>query len=417
MTKNHFKTNILILVFSVFTTTLHAQDSINVNTAFDILLASRHNPIGLGSIDDCINCASELTDNPNNHFGVYGQLNLKLSLNSKYNFKAGLLAEERGFSFGNFTQNNLKVIPYINFNTVDTFNIGGADLKHVLTGGDMWEEDINDIIRFFNLDFQGVDTKIGLGNYWFRFLVISDLSRSVGLRIGEIHRFSFEYRRPNILSSISVSNNIQIPSPISNDQTLSGYFRKSSSKSTIEGQLDYRLNNSFGNDLASSLSLNLRFGDYNLKNTVRYYGSTYNRGFKNTSVNYLGNQLYPLKNYFRNLTQWAFFTNFQNTSVLNYELLFENAFRIAPKIQIRTKLDLNLVYLIDRDDFDIYPAYDVMIDWYYLNSLKFEIGLTNKHMELFSYYQSSTLSKIPFLTYGFTLDLQDINKRLIRIAD
>ena len=146
---------------------------------------------------------------------------MNILLNKKYDFDVGLLFEQRGFSFGNYTRSNLVVIPYLNFTTTDTFNFLGKRLKHNLKGGDFWNEDVSDIIRLYNIDYQGVDTRIGIDNVWFRFLVVADLTRSIGLEIGEIHRYSLEYRRPNILYSFSISNNIQISIP---NCTVRQYF-------------------------------------------------------------------------------------------------------------------------------------------------------------------------------------------------
>jgi len=208
----------------------------------------------------------------------------------------------------------------------DSLKIFGKQLNFQLVGGDMWDEDVSDKIRLYNIDYQGVNAKIGYGNIWLGFLVVADLINSIGLNLGEIHRFSIEYKKEN----------------------------------------------------------------------YRYQ---------------LSEQLYPLKNYNRNISQWALFTNYQNSSLLNYEIVLDYVMDFSDRVNLNTKIDGNLIYDLTNDDIILFPAYDLTVNLHFFSKFKFQIGFTNKHMELFNYFQSSSLSMVPFVKYGFTLDLESINEQ------
>ena len=185
-------------LFLLFTNIIVGQDSVILKTLIDVELVSRHNPkIGDPNMD-CINCAvGKIRDNPINHFSIYGLPTMTLDLNGKYKSKVGLLMEQRAFSFGNYTRENLVVIPYLNFKVIDTFDIAGLKLKHSFNAGDLWNEDAQDILRLYNLDYQGVFTKLGYGHFNLGLLVVADLSNSIGLNIGRFIDF-----RLNIIEMI-----------------------------------------------------------------------------------------------------------------------------------------------------------------------------------------------------------------------
>jgi hypothetical protein len=103
------------------------------------------------------------------------------------------------------------------------------------------------------------------------------------------------------------------------------------------------LNKIIGNGVAGSIVFLYKTENLNLKNSIRYYSSNYNKGFKDTNVRF-GNplgQLYPIKNYFRSLSQWALFTDYQETDVINYELGIEYLRSITRKIKFDTQIDGN----------------------------------------------------------------------------
>lgn len=407
------KTLFSLIIILLFYTYTNCQDSISIKTSVDINLDSRHILTAINSNRGCINCSNgEISDNPINHLGLYGLPKFNLSINDKYSCKIGLLLEERGFSFGNYTRNNLIAIPYFNFEIIDTFNIAGIKVKQNLQAGDLWNSDVNDIIRLFNIDYQGVNSKLGIGKVWLGLLVVADLSTSIGLNIGEIHRFSIGYQNDNIHYIFSLNNNIQISLPQGEDISFSNYFRKTIKDYTIQAQFDFKLNNIVGNGIASSIRIDYFTEHIELSNTIRYYSSNYNLGFKNDNINYINRgQLYPLKNYDRDIAQWAFFTNLQNSDLVSYEIVSSKFFRIKDRLTLQSKLDCNFIYDITNSNVSIFPAYEVNLEFRYFKKLKFKIGVTNKHMELLSFYQSSSLSTTPFITYGFSLDLQEINER------
>ena len=111
------------------------------------------------------------------------------------------------------------------------------------------------------------------------------------------------------------------------------------------------------------------------------------------------------------MAQWAFFTNFQNSDLFNYEIVANKIFWIKDRLELQAKIDCNFIYDITNNKVSIFPAYEVNWEFNQFKKLTFEMGFTNKHMELLSYYQSSSLSRTPFITYGFSLDLQIVNEQ------
>lgn len=416
---NHYKLLIGLLLIS-FSSSLAQdpleRDTIKVETSFDTKIAAKHVLSALNSDTDCLNCPiGRLTDNPINHFAIFSLITFNLHLNDKYKFNLGLLSEERGFSFGNFTRRNLVVIPYIHISTLDTFNLRGIQIKHDLTAGDMWNEDIHDILRFNNIDYQGIYTRVGLGPIWLGFVTIADLSRSIGLEMGELHRLSLEYEKTGFkylfgFNANTLSNDPEFhPEPT--DISISNYLKKTVKKFDIEVQADVRFNKTLNTSFAGAIVVSGVFNKLKIKNSLRYYDADFNKGYKNDKLSYRGDNLYPIKNYHRDMSQWALFTDFQESALFNYELVADYKWALTRRINLATKLDGNLIYDITNEEILFFPAYDLMFHFHYLNGLKFEIGITNKHMEVNNHYQSSALSRLPFITYGFTVDVNNILKR------
>jgi len=139
-----------------------------------------------------------------------------------------------------------------------------------------------------------------------------------------------------------------------------------------------------------------------IKTNLRYYSSFFNSGYKNPDIinyrgsegsPYVGEQLYPLKNYYRELNQWAFFTDRQLTDILNLEFYLQYLPRIHNDLWGEFELDLNVN--IENWDWKIYPIYNVGISLYPIRDLKIKISLTNKHMNLDSFYHTFYISKVP----------------------
>lgn len=292
------------------------------------------------------------------------------------------------------------------------FKFLNKQIKHTLVGGDLWKEEVNDVIRFYNLDYQGVYAKVGYNNFWLGYFVIADLSQSIGLEMGELQRISLEFQNSDFTNVTSFNYNIlcdQIHRE-PNDIVLSNFTRKEIGNITLTGQFDVRINKTIQTSYATSLIIKYQTEKIFIKSSIRYYDKSYNEGYKNTAVSYRGNQIFPLKNYFRSISQWAFFTDSQNSSLANFELVFQKRLNLTEKIRINSNIDCNLLYDLTQNNLLIYPAYEILYNFHYLKNLKFEIGITNKHMELRSHYQSSTLSKVPFVTYGIKLELKEIRK-------
>jgi hypothetical protein len=147
---------------------------------------------------------------------------------------------------------------------------------------------------------------------------------------------------------------------------------------------------------------------------MKYYQAAFNDGYGYGNVNFtdggssfVGEQLYPLKNYYRNVNQWAMLTQFQGTDVFNFEVVLKYQERIYRKLYWLFDADLNFIPDVGVNVM-INPNYNTGLKINFEKNFEFAITVTNKHMNLQSYYQSISASELPFLSYSFRMNLDKI---------
>jgi len=382
-----------------------SQDSLNIQVPLSYEVKGRQ--ILNGTDATLINKdLQKVSDNPLSHFAIYGGILLKPSVKDKYSVDLGIFFEERNHSAGNNTLAHLVFYPKITFNAIDTIRISQRELKFKAAAGDLWDEDYHDILRIYNLDFNGMYVKVGIDNIWLSLYRVADLSSNVGLGLTELDKLELSYQRNKILVGMQLSRNTLNFGPFL-DYNL-GLFSKYnfSSKSNVKIQFEQRSGSRIENAFAVGIAYSLTQKNQKLKMRYQFYSGAYNEGYfrpgqvsYNTSFfNFTGSQLYPLKNYYRPVNQWALYTSFAGRDLHNIEIVYELKKDIYRQVYFKGIGDFNMVLDGQSYDFDLFPAYEIGFGMSLGGLFSLELAATNKHMNLDTVYQGHYLSELPFLS-------------------
>ncbi len=410
---------VLIIFFLILIKGL-SQDSIRIDSELDIVTRAQHNIAAINKNFDCFNCRTgRIEDNPIHHLAIYSGVEHKLTLNDRFLLVTGLYLEERSHSGGNNTLSNLVVFPKILLEA--NGNLSRRGPKYLIRGGDLWNEDVGDILRLYNMDYQGILGKILFDQFSLGFMTIGDLSENVGLDLHQVYRFSLGFNTTKFSNQLSAAINelFAFPQgrhPSATDLIVSNYSKINlSDKSVLEGQVDVRLSNELSPSVAFGAVFTYSEKQLSLSSSVRYYSNDFNLGYNGSrpryygpNGSYTGDQLYPLKNFYRNLSQWALYTHMGNIDLLAFEFNSSWTKKIYNKLSGYYDLDFNYIYDIEEGQGYIYPIYSAGLQVNFLPIFNGRISVTNKHMELRNFYQTSSISKAPFLSLGFTLRVEKI---------
>ena len=353
-----------------------------------------------------------IADNPLRHFAIYGGITFKPNYNKKYSIDLGIFFEERNHSAGNNTLDHLVFYPRITFHAIDTIQILNSKLKFVATAGDLWNEEFNDIIRVYNLDFHGMITKIGYKNIWLSLYRAGDLSYNVGLGLNELSKIEVAYQKKAYTIGLQYSRNSLDSEPVA-DSNFGVYNKLILNKeSFLKLQVEARTNDRIGNSIALGTEYKTEIGIHKIKLRYQYYDDRFNENYfsfdkvdYNTNfLNFTGTQFYPLKNYYRPINQWAFFTAFQNSTIHNFELNYTVKKDIYKSLYFSGLMDVNLLHQSLLDQWLLFPAFDIGLGVTARNFISIEVSGTNKHMNLNTAYQGHSLSESPY--FSITLSMK-----------
>lgn len=415
----------IILFFLTFLDVqiIFAQDSLLIETSLSNELKGQHNLLAITNrdIQDINFKGQTIPDNPMYHFAIYNGITLHTKINKKYHFETGIFMEERSFSGGSNTVKNWVLFPKITFTVRDTLNIGRQTIRFYGKGGDFWAEDMSDIIRFYNIDFQAVDARLGYKRFDFGLAVIGDLSRNIGLGLTELYKFYMQYNGAKIknVSSVSVNELIvrgALGHPEKYDYNIANYIRYDFDTFTsLETQIDFRINKTYSASKALAVKFSKKLNaNFDIHAAVRYFDSEFNYGYATFGPrfrdggSYVGPQLYPLKNFHRSMNQWALMTKQQGADVLNVEICLKAKKNLTSKISLYSNLDLNLVYNFRARNDIYYPIYEAGLSYAFFKDFIYSIGITNKQMNLDTYFQTFYLSNKPMMYYNVAFNLNDI---------
>ncbi len=401
-----------------------AQDSLKIDSELAFELKGQHVIAALSDNFECYNCFfNQVTDNPFHHFAIYSGVSHRLTLANKYKIETGLFIEERSFSGGSNTVSNWFVFPKIKIEARDSIRLFNRLVALEIKGGDFWNEDVFDILRFYNIDYQALLARAEFGKFSLGIFTIGDLSRNIGLDLHELYRFSLGYSNKDFENIFSVSINQLLDDNRGNhlvpsDINLSNHIRfKLPSSVELLGQLEARINEINKTSFAIGIQGKYASNSIDIRSSLRYYQSDFNRGyFSNvpqyaTLTSYVGEQLYPLKNYYRDYSQWAAYSELQGRDVVAFELSLNYEKLIYKQLSFFGNLDLNIYGDIETGTGRTFPIYNSGIKINFLKQFSSSISLTNKHMNLFESFQTFYASRVPFLSYGVQLNLDRIPLR------
>ena len=375
---------------------------------------------------ECISCLFEtISDNPINHFAIYSGLTHKLTINEKFIFETGIFLEERSFSGGNNTVSNWAVYPKILLSGRDTLNIANRAIQYKLMGGDFWNQDFDDMLRIHNLDYQGLNGELTFKNYSIGFLIVGDLATNVELGLHQLHKYYIKRKVDKFSASIFFSEN-QLTSrhSLPQDYNVGNTLEYRISKNTIfQSQIELRLNEQLGTSFAMGIGVSGEVKSLKFVGKLKYYQAGFNLGYGTSAILnageqpyrdgdlYVGEQLYPLKNFYRTYSQWGNYTQQQNRDLLGLELnvLWEKV--ITNNVYFFSDIDLNIIGNPQRKVGKTIPLYSIGIRNKYFDFLKTEFYITNKFMNIDTFYQTFQASKNPFFGGRIILDLKEIKLR------
>ncbi|MBO6516386.1 MAG: hypothetical protein JJ975_07525 [Bacteroidia bacterium] len=423
------KRSIKIILILFMPMAVCAQDSIRIDSKTSLEMKGQHNIAVLTKNNDCFNCLrGQIQDNPFHHFAIYSGIKNKLVLNQKYSIETGLYLEERSHSGGNNTLANIVVFPKILIEVNDTLRLGSTKVLTQIKGGDYWDEDVDDILRLYNIDYHGLSGQLRLKKLSFGFMTIGDLSQNVGLDLHQLYRFSLGYHTKKIRSLLHLDINDVVAAPIGTqpaprDANISNYSHVRFSESlSLKTQASVRINDVLPTSLGAVAKLEYNKPFFKFSTAARYFQSNFNYGYNGNfpryywaNGGYLGPQLYPLKNYYRNFSQWAVYTHFGNVDILAWEVTSEWQQKLYQKISAFYEIDFNLIYDLTNDQAQLYPFYNAGLQVNFLKGFSGRASVTNKHMELLHRYQTISASKRPFLSLGVNLNLDEFAKRTLFI--
>jgi len=397
------------------------QDSIKIESLISIETEGQHNLAALNRNFDCINCITgKIGDNPLHHLGIYTGINHLLIFDNRYSLETGLYLEERSNSGGNNTLSNLVIFPKILLTVGDSITKNGS-VEYFIKGGDLWNEEIGDFLRIYNIDYQGLIGELRVKKLTFGFMTIGDLSKNIGLDLHQLYKFSTEYKSRRFSNKASITINELFTQPVGlhptkSDINVANYAKYNLSKNTtVEGQFEMRLNEKSAPSYASGVRVNYTHKQFKIKSVLRYYSGTFNLGYNGDGPRYLwagggyiGPQLYPLKNFYRDFSQWAFYTHETNNDVLTVEFTLSWNTKVYKKLSGFCDFDINYIYDLDNRNGKIFPIYNTGFRFNFLAVFNGRISITNKHMELRRYYQTMSISKMPFLSLGTHIKLDKL---------
>ncbi|PCJ66830.1 MAG: hypothetical protein COA58_05060 [Bacteroidetes bacterium] len=420
---------LFILLVTLNSCFLFGKDSTRLDSKISFDLKGQHVLSALNTNTQCYNCIfTRVQDNPFHHFAIYSGITHELTLNNKYTIQTGVYLEERSFSGGNNTLANIVIFPKIQLSSIDTIHIFKKDIITTIKGGDFWNEDVNDMLRIYNLDYQGFNLQTGTERLKIDLFAIADLSQNIGYALHELYRVSLIYTSDGYKNSTSISANKLFYNrdgsthPTSSDFNVSNYSKYSlGKKTTAELQFETRINQVTGLSTAVGGRLNYSSKHLKLIGGIRYYDAGFNLGYANRTpqfggiFTYTGRQLYPLKNYYRNYNQWASFTQFQNRNLVGIELVINWDKQVYKNIEFFADIDLNIIGDLSNNRTFTYPLYNTGFKLKLINSMEIFASATNKHMNLTDFYQTFFASKTPFLSYGVKVNLDKIKLRTMYI--
>lgn len=381
-------------------------------------LRSINSPLGLNF--------DKYTDIPQFHASVFAGLLMRANFAKGYNLNLDIISEDRSQSLGSLNLKKVIIYPRIYGTIEDNFSFFNLPFSFVARIGDLLKYENNHGLTFNNIDVQGLNIKLKQKNWWLSYSLIGDLSRHIGLNIGEVYSVKVGYnkRRDNGYQ-IELGGSLDQfvlntkSAPLKNVLALFGNVRKN--QVNYFAEVAYKIQ-----PLADTLNFYSSTGGvfgfecmesrkkvkWHLKLKARYYGISFNDDFINRAVryrdlspptlnsNFVGDYLYPLINTYRDFDQWSVYTEYQNDQVISASFL----------LKVERKLYQNLFYKIDFEanliaskfqSSGLYTFYSTGFKYRMPGEIFFELYISNKVMNLDVHYQTFYQAQQPI--FGFSI--------------
>ncbi len=411
----------LLITFLLNCHFVNAQDTLQIESQLSLNIKGQHNIAAFVNDNSCLNCFfGEILDNPIHHFAIYSGLIHDLKINNKYSIQTGIFAEERSHSGGNNTLSNLVFFPKIKIEALDTLQINQTKICSKIMGGDFWDEDLDDILRLYNIDYQALLASFTVNKWTLSFFTIGDLSKNIGLDLHQLWRTSVSYQESNFKNVLHFSYNELSTGRfkyhlVESDFNLSNYTNyEVNEKLEIQTQISLRLNPELSNAVALVLKGVYEDTNLSLTGSIKFFQANFNQGYYGRQPSftngreYIGEQLYPLKNFYRPYSQWAVYTHYSNKDLLAFEFTMDWRKKLSTKFYYFNDLDINVISDLGNNETQIFPFYNIGLECEFTKPLIGRISMTNKHMYLRDSYQTFTVSRKPYLSFGVQLDLNNL---------
>lgn len=376
------------------------------------------------------NFTGSYTNYPQWHFSLFAGLASKWTLKDGYSLQFTIIGEDRAGSYGVLKIDNFVVFPQIQAKIQDTIRLGKWHFPVKVHAGDMVNFKHQNGLSIYHVDVQGADVTLGFKNWFLGFTSITDLSQHVGLQVGEVYAYHLGLKKLKISPKRRlrlVAGYDYIPEFYSFISPVISRF--SANLTHVEkptewyAEFGYRqfLDNAnaffvtppnFQESLAGLLGYSIkvenkkRFRSYQ-RAELRYYGYGYNYRRISTSTRYLsptassfiGRYLYPLRNAYRPMNQWAVFTEYQNKNVGAFCWDSRNRLKLFGNFWLQANVEWLAILAQDEPAF-LYTLYETGLVFQPVKGLDIMVYASNKVMNLDVHYQTFYQSQRPMFGYS-----------------
>ncbi|MFK8004824.1 MAG: DUF481 domain-containing protein [Saprospiraceae bacterium] len=428
---------ILSITLFLFAQIIFAQDSIQWKIDYDFEASALHLNPGITSeeilIDPVIYRKRRannifrprrefVSDNPNFHTASYIGVKLRTSFKNKYHFQSNLYFEHRGASYGSNDRDNIVWFPHFTFSSIDTFRVLKKKIIIETQAGNFVQAQINNGLKVYNQDYQGINIKISHQNLFFEYHQVGDLANQIGLNLEEYIHLSlgFENEKIRLIYSQNLNwtgNSFAFEDYWDSDISLNYFLKKNNE---LYFQYGHRNNGAFDLAKNGAFVLGAKFSlidtdqiNWKINPSLRYYSANYNEGHYNPNFTYrdptkglysntAGRFLYPLRNYYYDFDRWGVHTEYQDENIFSIALKTEFDLKIWNKFHIKTNLE---TLSIHREE-EFYTNYFYVIDFYYNIRKGLQLGfiMANKTYNLDASFPTFYTMKKPMFGVHLKLD-------------
>ena len=372
---------------------------------------------------------------PFNHAAVYVAPAIGLVYKDKYKLIFSGFFEQRAWSYGWNNKFFNNAYSKINLNVVDTIRLFDKNIRYYFDMGDLYNNNEFEFgLRAYNLNVQGVNSKICIGGFNLAYLFISDMAESVGLNIKQYsrirtgHTFKFDNNNRYLNTSISVDKYKLLKNRIIND-IQNRYSMGIASSLSLNKNMSFNLiidllrNENMGRrnstaNIAFLLKARLDFETPKSKWIIlpafRFYGINYIS--ENYESSYFGSEyrygnnssthpFYPLEAYYRPVSQFALYSEYRDISdIFCGELEVKWDYNYFKKLNQRINIELFNIHRLTANYGHMHNYYFYTYYLYveFFENLNAGIYISNKQYNQDVQYMSFYQMEYPFFGFHFS---------------